>query len=359
MRWAPLLAVLVFTVLGGAWLLHESGRGNGTAGSSLARGERGLSVARAYLAADDGRTVGTLDRPLSAATAPAGATVFRLHPADQPDAHEGKSAPDPLAPAERAWVAAGGRLVVGFAGTWRGLRTSGSGRPHLALPLLPGVRVLGDGCRGLQGGLVDQATPAFVVDERPAISRLRLGDGEVWLLGCPEALENAGLGQADHLALLAALAGPGRPVLFDERSNGAAGAGGVGEVLVGWGLGGSLALAVLVLLALAWRRAVVPGPDSPPADPPAGSALDGVPAVAALYERAMTPAACLDLHHRRLQRAAAARHGGSAAGQAAMQRLLPNWRPPASADHNAFRAALRRLNHAFRSLRDEHPHRRP
>jgi hypothetical protein len=115
----------------------------------------------------------------------------------------------------------------------------------------------------------------------------------------------------------------------------------------------------LVLLVLAWRRAAVPGPDSPPAEAAASGAVDGVPAVAALYERAMSRSACLDLHHRRLLRAAAARHGGPAAGAAAVERLLPHWGPPERDDPTLFRAALGRLNHAFRSLRDEHPHRRP
>jgi len=148
-------------------------------------------------------------------------------------------------------------------------------------------------------------------------------------------------------------------VLFDERSNGAAGAVGVVDVLLGWGLGGSLVLACLALLALAWRRAAVAGPDSPPAEPPTTGAVDGVPAVAALYEQAMPARTCIALAFRRLQHAAAARHGGSAGGRAAIERLLPGWRLPAADHPSTTRAALRRLNHASRSLRDEHPRRRP
>jgi hypothetical protein len=358
MRCAPLVALAVFLAIAAAWLMHESGRGWGLAGSSLARGERGASLARAYLAGEPGRSVGTLDRPLSPATAPATATVFRLEPQDDATVDETRKKPEALTAEERAWVVGGGRLVIAIAGAWRGLHTTPAAAAQAAVPLLPGVRSLG-AVRGVVGDMLDDAIPAFVTADRPAVSRLRLGHGEVWFLGCPEALENVGLAQGDHLALLVALAGSGRPVLFDERSTGAAGAGGVTTVLLGWGLGGTLAIGALVVLVLAWRRAVVPGPDSAPADPPQRGAVDGVPAVAALYERAMTPAACLGLHHRRLLRAAAARHGGPAAGKAALERLLPRWRQPSGNDPTTFRAALRRLNHAFRSLRDEHPNRRP
>lgn len=360
MRWAPLVALALFIAIAAGWLLHESGRGFGLPGSSLARGERGASLARAYLAGEPGRRVGTLERPLSPGTAPAAATVFRLEPlGDEAAVDETKRRPEPLTSDERAWVAGGGRLVIAIASAWNGLHTTSPARAQAVLPLLPGVRRLAGEVRGVVGDLLDDAAPAFIAADRPAISRLRLGHGEVWVLGCPEALENAGLAQGDHLALLVALAGAGRPVLFDERSTGAAGAGGLTTVLLGWGLGAALAVVGLIILVLAWRRAVVPGPDSAPAEPPQRGAVDGVPAVAALYERAMTPAACLGLHHRRLLRAAATRHGGPAAGKAALERLLPRWRQPSGNDPTTFRAALRRLNHAFRSLRDEHPNRRP
>ncbi len=423
MKWPPLLAAAGFIAIAIAWLSYESATAEGIAGSSLQEGEAGTSLARAFLASERqvatlGRALSPAAIPATATvfrlrpqTPAAGCDLDDDSPEGDHEPEktdkktdkkadknqDGKTKPEqaksdpPISPPpkrnnpknwgrtkdakakpkkderpvptldaeERAWVAGGGRLVLALADPWRGLRTSPAGRAEPALPLLPGVRALVGECRSLEGDLIDDAVPAFVASGRPVLVRLSVGRGEVWILGCPQVLENAGLAQGDHLALLSALAGEGRPVWFDERSNGAAGPSGPLAILIGWGLGGALLVFAAALACAAWRRSAVPGPDSPPADAPVRGAVDGVPAVAALYARAMTPQACLELHHARLERLAAIQHGGKAAGKLAMQRLLPNWRPPTRPDPAAFAAALTRLNQTFRSLRHEHPRRRP
>ena len=274
----------------------------------------------------------------------------------------------------------GGRLVLGLDGDYGPLWTEEIERappmpptspiPPAAtaplakvFPLWPGVRGLrAPGRRVLRGPGLLGAQAVFLAGDDPVVARLPVGRGEVVLLACPEVLQNSRLAAGDHLAFLAALAGPerggggSRPVYFDERTHGASADAGLLVLLGRWGLGPALLLGGLAALAAALRRGVRLGP--PEREPPdaRSDAVDLVDALGELYDRALPRSAALRLYWESFVRTLGIESGLTGEPLAARAReLAAGFVPPAAEEdlsREGFERALATLNRAHRRLAD-------
>ena len=171
-----------------------------------------------------------------------------------------------------------------------------------------------------------EAVTVFAGDDHPVIARIQRGEGEVWLLACPEILDNGHLRLGDHLQLLSDLCA-GRPVRFDEFSHGMANDVGVRESLVAWRLGPALALASIAVCLWFWRGRTLLGEPAPPPPPQRAEAIDSIGALGVLYTGAMSRSEGLDAYYRRYRRLLRARLGLDEAGSAReADRRLPSFR---------------------------------
>jgi hypothetical protein len=341
----------------------------------------GLSLAYRYLG--ERADVSVLSEPVRAGTLPAGGVLFRIRPVRTPmrspashDEEGGQVEERPsdgmqpaglpaalLAPAEDEWVRGGGRLVFGLESDYGPVGVSGgSGRGAVrkVFPLWPGVAVLQvDAPRALR---MDAAHTVFSRGSESILSRIVLGDGEVLLLAVPEVLENARLGRADHLGLLDALAGSGRPVVFDEWAHGLGQEEGVLVLLLEWGLGPALAVAALAFLLLLWRGRMRLGPEEDDAADERSEAVDLVDSLAQLYDRALSRREAATLQLRGFREAVSLRTGlqGPALDRR-IRELLDEGAslPPGDREipTSAFLRALDAVNDGYRRL-EEHAHSR-
>jgi hypothetical protein len=407
---------------------RRSARAVFPAGSAWNTGDDGLSLAFAYLSAraaraekqPPGARVAILSRRLDAAALPARAVVFRIEPRvtlldrlragpeaepgeepafrrpRRPQAAAGNGRARPLTAAarpvplltaaEEEWVRGGGRLVLALAAPYGPLAVAAAapGRPvRKVFPIWPGVERLRPApLRTLGGRPLAGAHALWVAGEAPVAARIVLGAGDVLVLACPEVLHNRLLGQADHLALLAALAGEperaatGRPVFFDEGAHGALESTGILEILRGWGLGPLLLLLALAGAAAWWRAAVRIGPADRDEPESRSEAVELVDSLADLYARALGRADLVRLFHDSFVRTLAAETGLQGAALAARAGELCAGFAPAAAgalsppplasalpagarpepepdlSRAAFAHALQTLNEAFRRLQD-------
>lgn len=137
----------------------------------------------------------------------------------------------------------------------RALHRSAPLAPH---PLLAGLELL------TRGGALRQARPDALSGlpiagdtERTVAMSVPRGAGEAIVLAGPDALENAGLGEGDHLALLSRLASLG-PLAFDERFLAAPEpVAGPSRLALALLLGQALVAAGVLLLALGRRLGAV------------------------------------------------------------------------------------------------------
>jgi hypothetical protein len=408
-RGVLLLAAALYLLATVIWVGSErrSPRQFLSAGSALNDGERGTSLAREYLQERPGHPAARLlERPVSAAELPASAVVFRLEPealpwrpwrreapppkpskperskraktsqgkksqaeeGDEDDAddeekaaavHPGRFVPL-LTADEEEWVEGGGRLVLGIAGSYGPVwadREPGQAPLAKVFPLWPEVRTLRLlDRRVLRGPALGRAHAVILAGEAPVIARLPLGRGDVVLLSCPDVFHNARLAVGDHLALLAALAEPGRPVYFDERTHGIQADAGLLDVLARWGLGPALLLAGLAVLAAAAREKVRVGPAE--RDPPdrRSEAVDLVDSLGELYDRSLTRGDAIRLYWEGFVHAVGVDTGLAGASLTARaEELAAGFLPPASGENlsrEGFERALRALNSARRRARD-------
>jgi hypothetical protein len=369
-----LAAVAAYALLGLAWLAHEpSSDDPSEAGSSFDTSPSGTSLAFAYLErrAPNG-SVRRLTRPLRAGELESDAVVLRIRPPAprafwSRDSEEEKPRLRParlLGEAEEAWVQAGGRLVIAAAetlGTLAIATDAGAPPPRKVHPLWPGVvRLLPTPRRGMGGAATDEAVTLFAADRGPVVARLALGAGEVFLLACPEVLENALVGAGDHLALLEALAGRGRPVYFDEHAHGLSAERGLLTLLLEWGLGPALALAALAGLASLWRGRARLGPAEDAWQDRRSDAVDLVDSLAQLYDRALRRDEAAALYHEALRHAVSLRTGLRGAPLAKrVQQLCGGLAPPQRGPGRDTSAAalddvVARINRAFGGMKDGH-----
>lgn len=250
--WLGALAYFAAALL---WLGSASRAGDTVfpPGSAFDISPAGLSLAHRYLSGRVGRPGGParvdlLTREVGSFLEP-GAVVLRVRPG-------GSDAAALLTNAEHAFVSAGGRLVLGLREGYGPLRLEGTaGRTVKVFPTWPGVGTLRPPVpRRVAAGLPAEVHSVFAIGSGVAVARAPIGRGEVVVLALPEAIENGGLDQADHLRLLEALAGSARPVYFDEHAHGLEGRPGVTSLLAAWGFGPALVLLALTGLTLLWRE---------------------------------------------------------------------------------------------------------
>jgi hypothetical protein len=376
-RLLPFLGVLAFAVAGLVWLARgPAGSERARPGSTFDTSPSGASLALAYLQGRGGPApVGRLARPLRLSEVKPDAVVFRLRPTGFPrrmpvaeaggtreDRDHPKGESPLLAPAELAWVEAGGRLVLAVAETVGPLQVeAAASAPRKVHPRWPAVSALRPSPgRVLGGAPVEDAVTLFASGDRPVVARLARGAGEVLLLACPEVLENGLLAGGDHLRLLEALAGNGRPVLFDERIHGVEEQPGLLSLLLDWGLGPSLALAALAGLGLLWRSRTRVGPAEDAWEDRRSDAVDLVESMAQLYERALRRNEAAALYHGWFRRAAGQRTGLRGRElDARVRQMTGGLAPPARGRGRDMSEAeleevLARLNRAFGGLGHGH-----
>ena len=349
------------------------------AGSVFNTSGEGLSLARRYL--QEERRVRILTRPLHRDHVEKDAVVFRVRPTtlpfrpagaestdDDDGEAEGKERPPALAPilnrAEEAWVWGGGRLVLAVDRDYGRIEVvSKKGLPSAVkvFPLWPRVQRMMAHERILAHPGFPEAHALFVRGQSPLVTRARLGRGEVILLACPEVLDNAHLARADHLPLLLALAGIGRPVHFDEYVHGQRTQTGLVDLLAGWGLGPLLAsLGILGLVAF-WRLRTRLGPADEAYRDTRSDSVDLLESLAHLYHRTLRREEAMRLYLESLRRSASLKTGlrGPLLEQR-MKQILGAWTLPSAmgrADLSTavFDQAVRSINDGFRRL-EEHAH---
>ena len=338
----------------------------------------GLSLAFKYLRerarlAGGGR-VELLTRPFERAALEADAVLFRVRPSmrslleglwTEPKDEKGstrEAAGRFLTAAEESWIHDGGRLVLALDEGCGELEVvpSGSGAVRKVYPIWPGVEELRPAPqRALAGGALDWMHGVFAVGQEPLVARRRLGEGELFVMSCPEIFQNGRIGRGDHLALLEELSGGGRPVYFDEYVHGLARGRGVLEIAKRAGLGPLVSLLVLTALAAYWRRRTRVGPEEDPYRETRVESVDFVDSLAQLYNRALRRRRAISLYHGALVRSVSVQTGlRGEALDAKVDGLAQGMRPPRPGrkrDIGAqeFRRALKAINKAFRRLADE------
>ena len=380
----PWAAVLGFLVAVLAWLGqdHRLETRVFDAGSVFNTSGEGLSLARRYLQ-EERAPVRVLTRPLTRDHVQTDAVVFRVRPTTLPfrparaetadDDGEArdkkdKKARQELAPilglAEEEWVRGGGRLVLALDHHYGRIEvvSKGDRRPTVKVfPLWPRVQRLVALNRILENPGSPEAHALFVRGESPVVTRARLGRGDLILLACPEVLDNAHLGEADHLPLLLALAGRGRPVHFDEYVHGLRSETGLLDLLAGWGLGPLLASLGILCLAAFWRIRMRLGPPDEGYRDVRSDAVDLLDSLAQLYNRTLRREEAVRLYHERLRLTASLKTGLRGRPlEGRMKQLLSAWSLPRAtgkADLTAavFEQAVRSINDGFRRL-EEHAH---
>ena len=373
-RLVTLLGALAYAAFGLLWLAYGPGDAEPPRpGSSFDTSPSGVSLAFAYLQGrGHGRTVARLARPLRLTEVKPEAVVFRLRPLQRPPApvevERGKKGPaEPtrlLEAREEAWVEAGGRLVLAVADSLGPLKVEAAGStppPRKVHPRFPGVSALVSAPRRvLAGAAVEQAVTLFAAGDRPVVAHVARGAGEVLLLACPEVLENGLLAGGDHLRFLEALAGEGRPVLFDEHAHGVAGERGLLPLLLDWGLGPALGLAALAGGLLLWRSRARVGPAEDAWEDRRSDAVDLVGSMAQLYERALRRNEAAALYHEWFRRAASQRTGLRGRDLDARVRQMTSGVSPAAWEKSRdmteaeLQDVLARLNRAFGGLGHGH-----
>lgn len=378
-RRLPWLAALGFAVACGAYLANDPHLRHEVypAYSSLNASAEGLSGAAAYLRAR-GRVVDVLTRPLTWERPPANAVVLRIAPASLPmyggepparkgaDEEHGVRPPRGLQnlflPGEEDWLRSGGRLVLALEHEYGPLRLAATpdGPCLKTFPVWPGVeRLEPQPLRALEGPGLDGMETLWARGDAPVVARLRIGNGELIALACPNVFQNGGLARADHLRLLEELAAAGRPVRFDEFAHGLhAGAGGL-ELLRYWGYGPLLLLLAVCVALGAWRGRTRLGPPDRTYRETRNVTVGLLESLAPLYGAALSRREALVLYHKAFVQEMVARTGLKGAALAKrIQDLGAHLPPPAARDKRdvdarEFNRNLSHLNEAFQRMEHE------
>lgn len=339
------------------WVRHDR-RSRGEAfpsGSVLNTGDQGLSLAYAYLRERSASPVRTLGTRVGPGTVPARGVVFRVLPVNFERSD--------LSETEEVWVRGGGRMVFGSASPLPDELPDGKALRRIearkVFPIWPGVRrILPPVQRLIRPTKTSGSHAVLLAGDLPVLVRIPLGAGELFLLSCPEVLQNRHLARGDHLALLEALAGVSekRPVLFDERVHGLADPPGMAETLARWGLGPWMLLALLTAGAAFWRASARLGPPEREDRDTRSDAVELLDSLADLYDRALHRGDAIRLYHESFVRTLAleTRLRGPAL-EARARDLLDGLTPPAAGEdlpRDRFDRALRTINQAFRRLQD-------
>ena len=382
-------------------------------GSVFNNGEEGLSLAFAYLR--ERSEASTLHRRVDPADLPANGVVLRVQPLmgpilleeeeeeeeedkDRKDEKDGKDEEGPLdelrrkareeeerrekeekerrkkegeesveepkilrflSSDEEAWVRGGGRLVIAFDkvyGPSHANELQGRQPVRKVFPLWPGVaKLVLPTARSLDLPILPGGHAVFLAGESPLVVRQAMGAGDLILLAAPEIFHNLHLGQAQHLALLEALAGVAerRPVLFDERAHGLDDSGGILDILAGWGLGPLLLLGLIATGAAFWRSSRRLGPPEREERDTRSDAVELLDSLADLYDRALQRGDAVYLFYESFVHTVAVETG--LRGKALEERskaLLDGFMPVKGEElsRERFDEALRKINQAFRRV---------
>ena len=308
--------------------------------SSANTSEKGLSLASGYLAKK--RKVSMLTRPLGREPIERNAVVFRVTEEmprffDPEDLDPGKIGPPKpktqplLNEKDEAFVRNGGRVVLAAGRGTLDATTVSDGVARKVLPIWPAV-----GDIALEKDTIvflrlrPRMLPLFIAGTHVVLARERIGSGELIVLSAPELLRNDKLMR--NLALLAALAGDGRPVYFDEVLHGIVRGDGALALMKEWNLGPFLLMLAAASMLVFWRGARRVGPAEDDARETRSDAVDLVRSLGALYHEVTTDSEAIALYYDALTRAVA--HSSGLRGEALRKRvdeLTGNLVPPQGA----------------------------
>jgi hypothetical protein len=333
--------------------------------SAASTANDGLSLAYAYLQRRRG-SVAMLTRSIAAARLPADSVVLRvgaqIPPAFEEDEEEEGKKPQPqratplLSPAEFDFAARGGRIVLAVPGGLPPLEFRGDAPPSAdkVFPFTAGIeRIAFPARRGIVASTLGPRMVAlYAAGTRVAIARERIGRGDLIVVADPDIFTNAQLRAGNHLPLLLALCGTGRPLFFDETIHGLGSEGGILELLKEWGLGPFLLLLVAAGLLLFWRGSTRIGPPEDAYRDVRSDAVDLVHSLGALYQHSMTDAAALQLYHDALVKQVAAQTGlrGDALHQRVAAMTNGETPPRGRVSRAQFKQKIDALNAAFQKL---------
>lgn len=359
------LAALAFVALGLVWIATDRRASQRVYDeySSANTSKEGLSLASGYLAKR--RKVEMLTQPLGRTAIERNAVVFRVVSElpiffDPEDLEEGQVGPPrpkvkPLVSDEElAFLRGGGRFVVAAMAGGIPTRYLAGGEAKKVFPIWPEVRDFKQPAdsHGFVS-LPPRMHALFVSGDAAVIARERIGAGELYALSTPQLLRNEHL--RHHLALLAALAGDGRPVYFDEVPHGIMSGDGALALLKEWNLGPFLLLLLAVTALIFWRHGRRIGPAEEDFRDTRSDAVDLVRSLGALYREVTSPAEGIALYHDALTRTVAAQSG--LRGEALHKRVadltggLARPDPGSRMPGPVFRKQLEQMNEAFAALR--------
>ena len=366
-RVLPLLVTAVaFVALGLIWIVTDRRAAQRVYDeySSANTSKNGLSLAAGYLAKRG--KVSMLSRPLGRTTIERNAVVFRVVDSlpifFDPEELEADEFGPPrpkvkplLNDDEMAFVRRGGRFVI--AANRGGLETThlgSGGNTTKVFPIWPNVTsfVQPDNSHGFLS-LRPRMHAIFVFGNVPVLARERVDDGELYVLSTPVLLRNDNL--SENLALLAALAGNGRPVYFDEVLHGMLSGDGALALLKEWNLGTFLLLLLAVAALYFWRNGRRIGPAEEDFRDTRSDAVDLVRSLGALYRDVTSPAEGIALYHDALTRTVASQSG--LRGDALHKRVadltggLARPEPKTKMPANVFRRQLEQINEGFLGVR--------
>ena len=316
-RLAPLLlAIAAFFALGVLWIVTDRRASERMYDeySSANTSPNGTSQAAAYLASRGKSQM--LTRGLEHAGVERNAVVFRLahelplvfDPEDLGENEVGPPRPKEqplLTGAEDAFVRAGGRFVIGAHKGALQYVTPKERTARKVFPLWPGIDALEVPERTSSFRMLRPRMHAvFVAGPDVILARERIGEGDLFVIAWPEVFRNELLPKANHLALLAALAGK-RPVYFDEVPHGIVSGDGALELMKDWNLGPLLVMLAIVALLIFWRASRRVGPPEEEYRETRSDAIDLVRSLAALYQDVTSYAEAISLYHDSLTRTVA------------------------------------------------------
>jgi uncharacterized protein DUF4350 len=379
-RIVPLvLAALAFLAFGILWIVTDRRASQRVYDeySSANTSPEGLSLAAGYLAKH--RKVGTLTQSLARTPIEPNAVIFRVagglvvffDPEDLDPKQFGPPKPKEqplLNDAEEAFVRKGGRMIIAAPS---GLLDSEDAKPavaHKVFPIWPGVGDLDPKgehdpdckCETLRvfTTLRPRMHALFTMGSRAILARERIGNGELFVLSTPDLLANKYLAKKNHLALLAALAGDGRPVYFDEVLHGIVSDEGSLALMKDWNLGPFLLLLGAIALLVFWREGRRIGPPDAEERDTRSDAIDLVRSLGALYRGVTSDAEAIALYHEALTKTVA--HQSGLRGDALRKRVdeLTGGLVPTtgrgSMPAGVFRRQLDIINQGFTRIMDVH-----
>ena len=317
--------------------------------SSANTADGGLSQAAAYLA-HRGKT-DILTRAIGREPLEANAVVFRVtsdvpvlfDPEDLQEKEVGPPRPREralLTAEEDAFVRRGGRMVIAAQTGLLRVGTPEGTQAKKVFPVWPRVETLQVPEKSSAFlALRPRMHALFTSGNTVIVARERIGDGDLFVVSWPEVFQNVHLAKANHLALLAALAGR-RPVYFDEVPHGIVSGDGALALMKEWNLGPFLLLLCVISALVFWRGGRRVGPPEDDLRDTRSEAVDLVQSLGALYRNVTEYDEAIALYHDALTRTVA--HTSGLRGDALRQRVETL---------TGGRMTLTHLNEAFAMLR--------